>query len=174
MTKSGSDSVRSSAIMALGNIHDERRIELFKGLLKDKSYIVRGSAFLSLAGTKDPSAFDAFSKAFKAETEEQLKVRLIRKFRGDKSSRVIGLIRNALDDEFRLVRLHAVWALRDYADPEAVKPLIGAFEDEPEWFKKHVAEALKGITKQDFGTNAAEWRSWHEGIGGSPAEPGEH
>ncbi|MHC4597446.1 MAG: HEAT repeat domain-containing protein [Planctomycetota bacterium] len=57
------------------------------------------------------------------------------------------------------VKAYAARALGRIGEKEAVEPLIGALKDENA--KSAAAEALKKITKQDFGDDAAQWAAWH-------------
>ena len=56
------------------------------------------------------------------------------------------------------VKAYAARALGRIGEKEAVEPLIGALKDED--VKGAAAGALKKITKQDFGDDAAGWAEW--------------
>jgi len=62
------------------------------------------------------------------------------------------------------VTTSAARALGEIGDERAIGPLIKALLIENA--KKDAAEALKKITKQDFGDNAAKWKAWHDKEGG--------
>ena len=64
------------------------------------------------------------------------------------------------------VKASAARALGEIGDKRAIGPLIKALLNADA--KKDAAEALKKITKQSFGDNAAKWKAWHdkEGEGG--------
>ncbi|MCG3180724.1 MAG: hypothetical protein BIFFINMI_03087 [Phycisphaerae bacterium] len=63
------------------------------------------------------------------------------------------------------VRRAAVVALGRLADKSAIDPLIALLADPDEALRQDAAEALKRITRQDFGTDQDKWKAWR-----APAE----
>jgi len=58
------------------------------------------------------------------------------------------------------LRLGAVKTLGARGDRRAVEPLIEILGDDNEQVREAAAEALKSITGQDFGGDAAKWKDW--------------
>jgi hypothetical protein len=58
-------------------------------------------------------------------------------------------------------------ALGKIGDSKAIEPLIKALEDDfMMGFTSSIAEALKKITDQDFGTDAGKWHEWWQSQNG--------
>ncbi|OGO05014.1 MAG: hypothetical protein A2Y60_01920 [Chloroflexi bacterium RBG_13_54_9] len=113
--------------------YDEEAIGPLVAALKDEEYHVRYRAAEALGKIGDPSA-------------------------------VAPLI-NALRDEDEFVRSQAAKALGEIGPEarEAVPVLIDALlRDEEEYVGWATADALKDITGQDFGGDAARWQQWWE------------
>jgi HEAT repeat protein len=96
---------------------------------------------------------------------------LIAALKGDSATRTVGVgllgttkgaaVTMLKGDES--IRAYAARALGRIGDEGAIDPLIEALKDEDA--QKPAAEALKKITKQDFGTDAAKWEAWREAQG---------
>jgi HEAT repeat protein len=82
---------------------------------------------------------------------------------GPQEGVVPGLIR-ALQDERFQVRSAAVDGLAHIGPgaTEAVPALIHALQDDESWIRRRASLALKAITGQDLGGNAAAWQAWWE------------
>lgn len=59
-------------------------------------------------------------------------------------------------------RQRAIRVLGMTRDPRAVAPLIGVLEDEDASLQEAVAESLRQITGEDFGTDHDKWNDWHQ------------
>jgi HEAT repeat protein len=58
------------------------------------------------------------------------------------------------------MRATAAEALGKIGDGRAAEPLIGGLKEKDKNIPKYSAEALKAITKQDFGNAAGRWQKW--------------
>jgi hypothetical protein len=58
------------------------------------------------------------------------------------------------------VRARTARVLGNSGNQRAVAPLVDLLEDSNERVRKAAAEALKSLTKQDFGADVARWRAW--------------
>jgi len=59
-------------------------------------------------------------------------------------------------------RIQAANSLGRLKDRRAVAPLLTALDSADKECKAAFVQALKDITGQDFGDNAAKWRAWWE------------
>ena len=71
------------------------------------------------------------------------------------------LARLRVDDDW-WVREAITQALGEIADEGAIGPLINSLKDDSGWVRRRAAEALKKMTKQDFGENCDKWKEWYE------------
>jgi len=75
---------------------------------------------------------------------------------------ILPQILEELKDENWCVRSRAALRLGEIRDKKTVPPLIEALKDRSEYVRWHAADALKKITKQDFGEDYDEWKAWYE------------
>jgi HEAT repeat protein len=73
---------------------------------------------------------------------------------------LIAVLKN---DKHVYVLATTAWALGEYKDRRAVKPLIDAMGHEVRDVRRNAAWALKKITGKDFGEDPAKWQEWWEG-----------
>jgi len=73
-----------------------------------------------------------------------------------------------LSDRNEPVRWSAIRILSEIGDERAIEPLIGLVERGRN--ATDAANALRAITGQDFGDDAAEWRRWRSGGSDTPIE----
>ena len=136
-------SVRLSAVEALGEIRDARAVEPLIAALKDEDVDVRASAVRALGEIGDVRAFEPLSAAL---TDEDANVRFrARQALGNMGQTAVEPLIAALKDENYAVRLEAATALGDIGDARAVEPLSAALKDEDASVRLSAVTALGRI-----------------------------
>lgn len=157
--KSDDKNLRYVAVQALGKVRSTRSAELLLPLLKDADINIAFQALSGLAEMGAP-AIPVIMKALKTDPSlDKAKIGEIFWFRL-KDPMAIGPLLSALKDDASIVREYAVSGLISIGRP-AIEPLIAFLrtERDPQALGL-AAAALRGITKQDFGSDPAEWEKW--------------
>ena len=168
--KHSNDRVRRYAIEALGKIGDQRVVEQFIDLLKDRSIYIRVSAVTALGNLKDLRAVEPL--CFLLEDEHDL-VRISAAIALSKLNdlRAVDPFIAALDYDNPSMRYRAALGLGLLRSEKAVKPLISHLTDMgiasiffQDRVQDGVAEALKRIGTPESLAAVEGWRkSQHKG-----------
>jgi len=151
--------VRKGAVIALGEIGDERAVEPLIATLKDEDSNVRKNAAEALGKIGNERAVEPLKQALKDKSKDvQIWVAFGLYKLGD--TQKIEFLITALTNEDGGIRRAAAGALGELKDPRAVEPLISALKDEDSNVRKNATKALLEITGEDFGQDEAKWRDW--------------
>lgn len=150
--------IRSDAAGALGEIGDERAIVPLIKALEDRSWRFHSSAARALGKIGDTRAVGPLIKALKDDRNVRYCAAWALGEIGDKIA-VKPLI-EALKVLDYSVCCSAAKALAKIGDTRAVRPLIRLLKNGNKYVRLTVAEALKEITGQDFGTDYEQWMEW--------------
>ena len=153
--------VRYSAAKALGIIGDRRAVGPLSDTLRDKKGCVRSVAALALAKIGKP----ALKPLLEALVDKDKDIRrLATRALGETqdSAAVKPLIQRLKHEDNGWVREGITWALGQIDDDRAIDPLIESLKDNTVWVCRGAAEALKKITRQDFGEDYEKWKEWYD------------
>jgi len=150
---------RKGAVIALGEIGDERAVEPLIATLKDKDSNVRKNTAEALGKIGDERAVEPLKQALKDKSKDVQIWAAFGLYKLGDTQKIEFLI-TALKDEDGDVRYAAVLALGELKDPRAVEPLISALKDEDRDVRFWAAVALNMITGKIFGQDEAKWRDW--------------
>jgi|GEM_PF-3196745 len=159
--------VRAGAAITLG-MYGPAAAQAVPALLEvanDNDPSVRHAVITALGDIGDSQAVPALIEAFHhsdlvtriGAVEALIKL-------GPKAAPAVPDLIDAIDDEFEQIGWSALEALGAIG-PEAraaVPVLIEQLENEDRLFRSNAVDALKKITGQDFGEDAAAWRQWWE------------
>ncbi|MEW6567649.1 MAG: HEAT repeat domain-containing protein [Chloroflexota bacterium] len=156
----------ASAIASIGPAAKDAVPALIEAL-GDEHHWVREAAASAL-GSIGPEAKDAIQALIEALEDEDSEVRvaaasaLVEIAPGAKDA--LPVLIEALQDEDWMVREHAAQTLgrMGLEAREAVPALIHLLQDETHWVATAAVEALRSISGEDFGTDAARWQEWWE------------
>jgi len=135
---------RQGAVIALGEIGDERAVESLIATLKDEDSNVRKNAAEALGKIGDERAVEPLKQALKDKSKDVQIWAAFGLYKSGDTQKIEFLI-TALKDKDVIVRLAATWALGELTDPRAVEPLITALKDEEYMVRYWAAEALEEI-----------------------------
>lgn len=157
--KSQDETFRWKSIQALSKIKCRRSAELLLPLLNDENINIVFNAKVGLAELGAP-AVPVLIDALKNNP------RISRTIIGEifnyrlKDPLAIPYLLSSLSDPVSIVREYAVGALVNIGRP-AIKPLIDFLRKEKDRNAiNSAASALRGITKQNIGSNPDEWQRW--------------
>lgn len=158
--------LRLAALSTLGELGEKDEpsragvLERARAMLAgDAEAEVRRRAATVLARFRDPAAVAHFRKALEdPDDANRMQAALALGRLEDRES--LPLLRKTLADAAPRVRFRAAQALGLLGDEAAVPDLIQALKDESRDVRDGALEALKGITKEDWGTDAAKWDDW--------------
>ena len=151
--------VRKGAVIALGEIGDERAVEPLIATLKDKDSNVLKNTAEALGKIGDERAVEPLKQALKDKSKDVQIWAAFGLYKLGDTQKIEFLI-TALKDEDSNVRENAAEALGKIKDPRAIEPLIGALKDEKSIVKGAAAKALLEITGEDFGEDQTKWQEW--------------
>jgi len=174
LTKSTDPLLRSAAANALGEIGDARAVApLVTVLLEDKGETNRMCELLKLKGVTvkmyvakalGKIGTPAVKPLITALKEKDKEVRMY-------AAMVLGVIRDTLaveplvstlKDQEKDVRTAALLALGDIKDTRAVEPIMETLRNGDSDIQRNAAEAMKKITRQDYGNDSRKWQDWWE------------
>ena len=163
LLKDESPRVRETAV---GGAYAFWRPELaapLMALLEDPEPAVRTEAAFVLGARQVKEAVPQLVRIFD-DSSDRFAMRLAYALAKCKMDETLGsLIEKAKDSTARpALRCAAAAALGHTEDPKAVEALIVAMEDRVQGASIRIPAALKRITGEDYGTNAAKWRAWYE------------
>lgn len=130
--------------------------------LKDKDPEVRRVAAQELSRSSDAGAFEPLLTALKDDNYE-VRIDAAKALFSLNDSRSVEPFIDALKDKNADMRRIASEGLATLHDKRAVGPLISLLEEDYDPnIRAAVSKALKNITNQDFGKEAAKWHEWWE------------
>lgn len=132
----GSD--RDNVVVALRILNDKRAVPALRKALKDKSPYVRGIAASALGEMQATKAYEDLVVL----TEDK----------------IFENVNGTLNCVRQSPAHSACYALGALGDRRAVPVLIELLDDED--LSNSSQQALKELTKQDFGEDAAKWKAW--------------
>lgn len=132
--------MRSRAVRWLASVDRARAIEPLIAALRDVDISVRAQAATGLGELKarDSRVIDSLVALLKDSREERMP--------------------NGWLTSPRAMAAHSLGLI---GDPRAIGPLVESLSYRPSWrFSEEVPQALKKLTKQDFGKDAPRWNQW--------------
>ncbi len=163
---------RWAAAGALGKLKDRRAVGPLIAALEGNDENVARYAAEALGEIGDRAAVEPLVAALKARGA-LARGWVARALGNLADERAAGPLVAALKDTDDSTRFYAAWGLGRIRSRAAVEPLIDLLEREPKegredrfegasgpGVRDRAAEALKEITGQDFGDDAAKWRAW--------------
>jgi HEAT repeat protein len=156
--KDSSPLVRKTAAASLGAAQDKNAVAALEEVLKnDKDAAVRKTAADSLGEVGDKRAVVALEGALKADKDAVVRLSALDAIAKLGTPEILTA---ALGDSDAKIRERAVVALGRSESQRSIGPLVDAMQGQTISFRRIVAEALKRITKQDFGLDAQAWARW--------------
>lgn len=164
--------VREKAAMTLGEKKDRSAVVPLIAALKDSDHRVRQTSATALGEIGDPSAIDALAAAAAVSDKvgnygtSALDENAVRALEKINDPRTVDALLGALNNMSTNVLAAVARALGNKRDLRAVEPLIDLFKKSQDFggyggsISYEAGEALKKLTKQNFGQDAAKWQSW--------------
>jgi len=153
---------QSLDLMASENDHS-KYLELFMEVLeKDSDAMVRAQAAYYLGKFKHSPAIPLLIKATE-DANVFIKQESVWALGEIKDASVLPTLLDLLEKNSNVeVRKRAADALKKINDPKAVDGLIEQLDDINQTVAYAALQALKSITKQDFGRDIKQWEKWRE------------
>lgn len=165
--------VRANAAKGLGKIMDRQVVQPLIEILGDRNAYARNCAAEALGMIKDKRAVKPLMELLDSDPDSRWHAIEALGRLGDKQA--VNKICFFLRDKNQQLRLKASEALGEIGDPCAVDALIDTLNDEDRQVGWMAWNALKRITKKEFGRDPDEWRDWlkrHKRTGGHLSQIG--
>jgi len=154
--------VQCNAASALGKIGDRKAVEHLTWLLAERDWEVRCITAWALGRLGGDSALENLKKRWKRDPDQSVRTCAafgLAKAGNEEASRYLI---EALESDNSDVVSRAAEALGELEDRRALRPLVNLTKRKNEMVLFFATEALKRITKQDFGENHDKWKTWYE------------
>jgi HEAT repeat protein len=164
--KSPYDRERASAVLSLGQIGDQSMLGDILNLADDDCPKVRENVAKSLGHFPSDQAFSKLGDIYK--TTEYSRIRKAALDAIGKSSHpdAFSFLTTALKEEKKnIMRMYIPDILCERGDLKAVPHLIDALSDKKLCVSNSAYNALKELSKHDFGKNPQAWLNWYETSG---------
>ena len=156
-----SPKVRAKAALALGWNRDARAIPALAKNLSDPVDDVRAEAATALGKISSPECLEPLVRALKQDAFSRVRREAAWGLAYLKDDRANSVLLAALKDDAQDVVGAAAYGLGELKSESAIVPLIEIM-DRGRNARRSAARALKKITGEDFGEDAAKWTAWHE------------
>ncbi len=156
-----SPKVRAKAALALGWNRDARAIPELAKTLSDPVDDVRAEAATALGKISSPECLEPLVRALKQDAFSRVRCQAAWGLAYLKDDRANPVLLAALKDDAHDVVGAAAYGLGELKSESAIVPLIEIMERGRN-ARRSAARALKKITGEDFGEDAAKWTAWHE------------
>jgi len=132
---------RSGALIVIGNVGDSSVVEDLKPSLADDSPHVRYEAIRAIGRLKGKQAIPELEGIVRTDSIQEVRTEALKVLRelNVGSAELLELALNAVEDESPVVRLEAVRILGDFANEQALEPLMKKLAD-PFWSVRVSAE----------------------------------
>jgi len=155
--------VVSNALLSLGQLSPlRRRLDPVVELLDQESESVRSNALRVLARNLEPDDRQEYLPVIREHLDASDGVVRLQATAAlaelGPDAEVVTLLAKRLEDPFKRIRIRAALALGELGQPAAVPALIDLLEHEGADERSAAAEALREITGEDHGSDAAAWR----------------